>query len=301
MPPILLLLFNRPHHTRALLELLRPLQPERLYVHIDGPRPDREGEAEQVQESRRLVSEMIDWPCAVQSLYREKNAGLRAGVSGAIDWFFELETAGIILEDDVRPNADFFSYCKILLEKYADDERVMHIGGLNLAQAQTGSWPYSYFASRFVFVWGWATWRRAWKRMNLGLRGLDEFIEAGGLHAFLPTDRLAQRYILEKFRETRDRRNQSWAYAWFFSVLQQEGLCLTPRVNLVENAGVGEEAATHTTDAHRRFLVQTRPLAFPLVHPKELEVQIGIDQALFYVSQKPRTRLWLWALRRLFR
>jgi hypothetical protein len=54
---------------------------------------------ERVAEVQRLIREGIDWDCSLQTMFREANAGLRKGVPGAIDWFFEQEPWGVVLED----------------------------------------------------------------------------------------------------------------------------------------------------------------------------------------------------------
>ena len=86
--PVLVMAFNRPDHLQVLLARLREVQPPRLYVAVDGARPDREGEAERVQACRDLVS-TVDWDCEVQTLFQDANLGCGLGVSTAITWFFD--------------------------------------------------------------------------------------------------------------------------------------------------------------------------------------------------------------------
>ena len=124
--PILLLVFNRPEHTAALIDLLRNIRPSRVYVHADAAREQVSGESEKVMAVREMVAK-IDWQCNVQTLYRTENKGLRMGVSGALNWFFEQESMGIILEDDCLPDPTFFPFCAQLLERYAENETIMHI------------------------------------------------------------------------------------------------------------------------------------------------------------------------------
>ena len=65
----------------------------------DGPREGYLGEMEKINKVREIVTK-IDWSCEVKTLFREKNLGCKKGVSEAINWFFEHEEEGIILEDD---------------------------------------------------------------------------------------------------------------------------------------------------------------------------------------------------------
>ena len=85
--PVLFLIFNRPETTRQVFESIRAARPPRLYVAADGPRPNREGEAELCAEVRRMAT-AIDWPCDIKTLFREENLGCRRAVSEGISWFF---------------------------------------------------------------------------------------------------------------------------------------------------------------------------------------------------------------------
>lgn len=293
--PVLILVFNRPETTVRLMEVLQKVRPRRLYVHADGPRASRNGELERVEATKEVVRSMVDWPCEVQTLFRETNAGLREGVYGALNWFFEAEEFGIILEDDCIPDLSFFPYCEELLLRYRWDEMVMHISASNLAEDWTRPKPVDYHWTHFSLVWGWASWRRAWRKMDIGLSALDQF---AGMDSFLDS-RWAGAYMMDKFETTRARRNQSWAYAWFFSILLQRGYCILPSVNLVQNVGVGDLQATHTTKKNASAGRKAGSLSFPLRHPGQRRVQPELEMRLFYATQKSKFRLWIWYLLRL--
>ena len=104
-------------------------------------------------------------------MFRNENLGCGKAVSEAITWFFDQEEEGIILEDDVLPHSDFFSYCEELLEKYRDTEQVGFISGRNNLYGDRVS-DDSYFFSPINHVWGWATWRRTWKLYQFDIRNL---------------------------------------------------------------------------------------------------------------------------------
>lgn len=291
--PVLFLTFNRPQHTRVSLDRIREARPARLYVHCDGPRSHISGEAEKVAEVQAIIRDGIDWECTLVPLYRAENLGLREGVYGALNWFFDQEPLGIVLEDDCVPDLTFFRFCEEVLERYKDDEQIMHIGCSNLAEAVTADLAPSYLHSRFSFVWGWASWRRAWQKMSIDLDGLDTFERSGAIKTFV-NDPKAQAYMLDKFHVTKARQNNSWAYAWFFSILKNKGLCIVPKVNLVQNTGVGEPGATHTKGANEKARLRARSISFPLIHPAERKLDPVLEQLYFYVSQKGKLRLWIW-------
>ena len=65
----------------------------------------------------------------------------------AINWFFESESEGIILEDDCIPNIEFLPYCAELLKKYKDHKSIGCITGVNFQKYQKVS-DYSYYFSK---------------------------------------------------------------------------------------------------------------------------------------------------------
>lgn len=293
--PVLFLVFNRPRHTGVVLERIRQAQPSKLYIHADGARQHVAGEAEKVAEVRAVLDAGIDWECEVKAIYQRENQGLREGVCEALNWFFEAEPYGIVIEDDCVPDSSFFPFCEQLLERYADESQIMHIGGSNLAENWTQESEESYVFSRFSFVWGWASWRRAWQKMSPDLKGLTEFGQSGEIGQ-LVKDPKAQAYMLDKFRATQHRRNNSWAYAWFYSILKNGGLCIVPKVNLIQNVGVGEAGATNTTGRNEKAMIPAQSMPFPLVHPLHRQPDPHLETRFFYLSQKKEIRLWLWYL-----
>ena len=164
MPPVLLLMFNRPDLARQVFDSIRAVKPSRLYLSVDGARQGRPEELEAVQQCRALKDE-VDWDCEVKTLFQESNLGCGCGVRSGIDWFFENEERGIILEDDCKPHPDFFVFCSEMLDKYRDDTRVFSVAGFNELPV-TAFQGASYEFSVYNLIWGWASWRRAWRSQN---------------------------------------------------------------------------------------------------------------------------------------
>ena len=107
---VLFLVFNRLDTTKQVFEAIREAKPPRLYIAADGARETKAGEAEKVTAVRDFILKNIDWECDIKTLFREENLGCKYAVSGAIDWFFDNEEMGIILEDDCLPSQSFFGF-----------------------------------------------------------------------------------------------------------------------------------------------------------------------------------------------
>ncbi len=270
--PILFIVFNRPDTTRVVLERIKEVQPSHLFIASDGPRSSKPGEAEVVKAVRQMVVDAVTWPCEVKTLFRDNNVGCKMGVSGAVNWFFENVEEGIILEDDCVPDVSFFEYCQTLLNKYRADERVMHIGGTNFQNGKKRG-SGSYYFSKYNYIWGWATWRRAWHKYDSTMSGYREFKEKD-LPMLLPNNALRKSW-LKKFDLVFTNKLDTWDYQWTYSIWKERGLCVVPNVNLISNIGFGE-GATHTKSKNVVSAMATSTIV-PLVHPPMVAIDVAAD------------------------
>lgn len=240
--PILLIVFNRPDTTRLVLNAIRKVRPQQIFIAADGPRKNFPNDRKKCEETRDLIN-LIDWACDVKTLFHTDNLGCKRSPVSAINWFFENVDEGIILEDDCLPDKSFFYYCRYLLNEYRDDKRIMTIAGTNLL----GEWNSQFQDYHFTYhmqVWGWATWKRAWNYFDVDIKLWKiQYIKER------VKDMLAN-YSLYKlkekiFNEITTKDIDVWDYQWLFSNVIQSGLTIIPSVNLISNIGFGTDA-THT-------------------------------------------------------
>lgn len=275
---VALLVFNRPEPTALVFDAVRRARPSRLLVVADGPRSDRPGETERVAAVRRVVEE-VDWPCAVEYNYAERNLGCRDRVASGLSWVFDRAEEAIILEDDCLPDATFFSYCAELLDRYRDDERVGTISGCAF-HPHPERVRGDYYASRFHHIWGWATWRRAWRGYDASMHEWPAFRERE-LRRVFPVwqERWYWRRLLDR---TYSGALNTWDVQWFFHNLRARRLSILPRTNLITNIGAGPDA-THTV-ADSEWLGRPRgSVTGPLRAPGRLEPDATNDA---YVSRR---------------
>ena len=245
--PVLFLIFNRPETTYRVFEAIRAYQPEELFIAADGPRLHKEGEKALCEEVRR-VADLVDWECKVHTLFRTENLGCKYAVSGAIDWFFSQVEEGIILEDDCLPCPDFFRFCEEMLHRYRNEEKVMHIGGTNVQDGiRRGKADYYY--SRIAHVWGWATWRRAWRHYDVEMRDFPAYFRnKKDWNLFEGGKYMQWRFLLLFFRTWQNSPCfNTWDWQWNYALIKRKAFSIIPNVNLVSNVG---GTSTHTVDPH---------------------------------------------------
>ena len=127
---VLLIFFTRADVFEKCFEAVRAVKPRRLLLWQDGPRENRPDDIEKIEKCRK-IAENIDWDCEVHKCYNEKNYGCDPSTFYAHKWAFSIVDKLIVLEDDVVASSDFFRFCKELLDKYENDERIARICGMN--------------------------------------------------------------------------------------------------------------------------------------------------------------------------
>lgn len=279
---VLFIIFNRPNTTKKVFEVIRQAKPPKLYIAADGPRQDRESEYIVCDETRKIATK-VDWDCEVKTLFREKNLGCANAVSGAINWFFEQEEEGIILEDDVLPVSTFFEYCDELLVKFRNDYRIGMISGCNLVWNKIEI-KYSYLFSIYNHIWGWATWRRSWKYYDITMKDWPEWRESGNLEKLSggnkPFVSFWKRWMDIAYAGLSNSRDSQWHYTCW----KNGWINVLPKYNQTFNIGFYSDAggATHPIGDVPQYIIksQPKPLEFPLVHPQDLVVNNYADKLI---------------------
>lgn len=285
--PVAFFIFNRPSTTLKVFEVIRNVKPTELFIIADGPRVNNDSDNNLCFETRN-IAEKIDWDCKVYKDYSDNNLGLRRRISSGLNRVFEKVEKAIILEDDCVPHPSFFRFCDELLTYYIDDEKIMSISGGNFLPYKNFS-NYSYWFSSFIFVWGWATWRRAWKNYNDDLREWPELKRGDHLYKILK-DKKSVKYWNTILQEVYEEKINSWAYRWQLSCWQKNGLAILPSVNLVTNIGFGSEATNTKGPGRKSAVFTSEEIAFPLKHPPNIERNEDLDMLVTKKKHRFSTR-----------
>jgi len=300
---VVLTVFNRPELTARVFSAVAKARPARLYVIADAPRANRPGEAEQCAAARNVV-ERIDWNCDVAMNYSDVNLGPRRRLSTGINWVFEREQAAIILEHDCLPDQAFFPFCEQLLDKYHDDQRVMHIGGNNYL---FGRVPIkdSYCFSSITHQWGFATWRRSWQLYDVDMKAWPMLRNSSLLPKALLGDKQCEEYFANILDQTYAGAIDTWDYQWLLTCWHNDGLAVIPRTNLVSNIGFGKDALNCGDVYDTLSNLRTEPMRFPLRHPSQVVRNREADQFVIERILVPsnrrqmnRRRNWFSSLRK---
>lgn len=287
--PVLYLVFNRVDETIQSFEIIKKAKPPRLYIAADGPRSSVPGEVKVCNDVRNIVTN-VDWDCEVYTLFRENNLGCKTAIIDAIDWFFKNEEQGIIIEDDVIPNMEFFPFCDILLEKYNKNDKIKAINGFNQFGQEVIS--NSYFYSRGFYPWGWATWRSRWKNYkgnNIDVSRLDDgeipdIYDKAAIEGVKFNLNIINKGILD-----------TWDYQMVYMIMTQKGYVVTPFANLTSNIGVN---GAHSTNNQNIFFKYGKISIDNLQYPIRIEDNQNMNKKLWqeykeaYLSVKIKSLLF---------
>ncbi len=182
-------------------------------------------------------------------MIRKKNLGCKIAISEAINWFFQQEELGIILEEDLLPSKAFFQFCDYALEKYKNNKTIMMISGTNYLGENIKS--NKYFFSEHFLIWGWATWRRSWKLYD---------VEMNDWKKITVKKQIERRYNKKEYIFLKDRFNSffedysdTWDIQWYFNCIYNKGLTVMPEANLVKNIGV---EGTHSDKFYKTLFLE---------------------------------------------
>jgi len=272
--PIAFFLFNRPDLAEIVFSSIAKARPKKLFVVADGPRFAEEADA--CQQSRTVIED-VDWECEVVTDFSETNLGCKKRISSGLNWVFSEVEEAIILEDDCLPAPSFFNFCEACLDRYRDDERIMMVSGNNFQRGWRNGQD-SYFFSKYVHIWGWATWRRAWQHYDVDMTTWPDYKKAGRIRSICE-DPWEQKYWTDVFDATFDGRVDTWDYQWCYACWSRGGLSILPSHNLISNIGFGPNA-THTNQHPDLAALPTVDL-WDIIHPRSVARDKEADRYTF--------------------
>ena len=286
--PIVLITFKRADTVLRILERVKNVQPQKIYILSDQGRNAEE--IAMVNKCRASVELAIDWPCTIIKNYAKENRGVHANIGLGAKWVFEREKYAIFLEDDNLPEISFFDYCRELLLKYEDDSRILWICGTNYLGKYEPDNNASYMFTRHLLPCGWASWANKfnkWYDAELSL--INDNYVVNELKQTYVDERLYKQQLDSIFREqrriNRGQRFASWDYHMALTIRANNLLGIAPCNNQIKNIGVdglsthgGNDMANIMT---KRFCgMESYPLQLPLTHPKTVLVDSKFEKRI---------------------
>lgn len=246
LAPIVLFVYNRPHHTLKTLESLKNndlADQSQLFIYCDGAKQKSSAqELEQIRLVRKIVKEQ-KWCGTVTVFESETNnthpVNLVQRVTEIVDKYGRI----IVLEDDLVLGKGFLKYMNEALELYEKEEKVMYISGY-LPPILKKNLPETFFVQNFS-NWGWGTWKRAWDKFMPDAKDIIARIKTPEQIKRFNMDGSINHYML--LERCAEGPWKYWDVRWFGTVVVNNGLILHPKKSLVRNIG-HDKSGMHCDD-----------------------------------------------------
>jgi hypothetical protein len=276
LAPIALFVYNRPEHTRRTLNSLQKnlLSDEsRLFIFSDGAKTP--ADQAKVDEVRQLISDVSGFK-SVKVIKGKENKGLANSIIAGVTQLVNDYGKVIVFEDDLLLSKSSLQYFNEGLTKYANEEKVMHIGAY-MFELDDKSIPETFFY-RIATSWGWATWARAWNDFEPDVDKLINQFDKQKINRFSIDGTMN---FWKQMQEFKAGKNNSWAIRWYASIFLKGGLTLNPAHSLVHNIGHdGTGVHSNIEDTYKVKISQKQIKKFPTEIKENEKAHIAIRNFL---------------------
>ncbi|MFC4209979.1 sugar transferase [Pedobacter lithocola] len=276
LAPIALFVYNRPKHTERTIKFLQQnnlAAESRLFIFSDGAKTKQD--EEKVAEVRAIINK-TDGFKSVKVIERKTNAGLANSVIAGVTQLINDYGKVIVFEDDLVTSPHTLTYFNEGLTRYANDEKVMHIGAY-MYPLKHEELPETFFY-RAATSWGWATWARAWKNFEPDIDTLIKQFDGKKKSAFAIDNTMN---FWKQMQEFKSGKNNSWAIRWYASIFLKGGLTLNPSQSLVNNIGHDGTGVHSGINDIYNVIINPKPITeFPAVIEENLEAYQTIKKFL---------------------
>lgn len=234
--PVLYITFARPEYASQSFAAIKKAQPKKLYFYSNKARAEKPDEIRRNEEVRSYIKQ-IDWDCEVKTWFREEYVDVYTSLWGAMDWLFDNEPMGIVLEEDCVASGAFFHFCDQLLPKYKDNKKIWIISGDNYTPEASPK-DVDYFFANSAHIYGWASWADRWKLLD---RRLEKWNEVTWSKRIKYSGSLLQAwwgwYRMKEIYHKIDTKNP-WDFIFGFNKILNDGVGIVPKENLVTDIGI---------------------------------------------------------------
>ena len=241
MTPIIIFGFNRAESLRRAAEALlanAEAAESDLFVFVDGPRKDKAGETEKVNEVRKCAESIRGFKSLTCS-FSEQNKGLAPSIISGVTQVINQYGRAIVVEDDLVVSKSFLRYMNEMLDKYESDDRIMQVTGFGCKIKKPADYSWDVYLNERSNPWSWGSWKDRWDTVDWEVRDFPEL--KGSLKKQLAFCKRGSD-LYSMLRDYMDGKNSSWWIRFNYSMFKQQRYAVCPIRSLVRNEGFTKEA-----------------------------------------------------------
>ncbi len=247
--PILVTAFDRPHSLEKLIDSVLSQNHGPIYIHCDGPRGNFDTK---VFETRAHIMKLHDQGLVKAFFLQDDNLGLMDAMHHALDWFFEINDHGIILEDDLILNYPALEEAeKLWISVQASRNATVFSLGNPLPFKVSSNMENSYWYSNFFVSYAWGTSREVWKNSKRSMAEFD-FTKIA-IFMRLNFGRFVswrfRKFMLHELSKEQDGRKKC-SFAWRFTLdqISNNHLSIISTLNRIGYTGFGSSSTNTKGD-----------------------------------------------------
>jgi hypothetical protein len=264
--PVLVIGYARKSTLIGLVEVATSSNVSAIYISIDGPKNES---VKRIQDDILETLALYQKKCLIpiRILRRSENLGAGAAVVAAIDWFFNLEEEGVVLEDDLVVDQTFFQYVSEVLPKVRSDSHILSISGTRLLPSS----ELQPSLTSYPLAWGWATTRDKWMVMRSLI-----FKRSSPLR----NHNSVKEWIFWKTGKRRALNSyiDAWDIPLAEGMVSANYFTLVPPINLVSNVGF-DSSATHT-------ITPEWPLNLPRLQNYSAPISLNLEASVLFANDQ---------------
>ncbi|MDO6764803.1 glycosyltransferase family 2 protein [Agarivorans sp. 1_MG-2023] len=230
--PVVVFVFNRPHHTKKVFEALSQCvnaDSTELYIYADDARTQQD--SEDVILTRKNIRKVTGFK-SVSIFESSKNLGLADSIIRGVTEVVRKHGKIIVLEDDIIVAPNFLTYMNDCLNFYRDKKGVWQVSSYSYAPMV--NMVDSKCLLPITNCWGWATWADRWEHFE---RNPLELIKSFNKQQCYEFDLQGRFNFWEQVKANYSGRTKTWAVFWYATVFKNGGLTVYPRDVYSENIG----------------------------------------------------------------
>lgn len=265
LAPIILFVYNRPEHTRKVIEglLLNPEATESdLFIFADGPKETMSADGlKQLKEVREYIHTIKGFK-GIHIEESESNKGLANSTIYGCSKVINKYGCMIMLEDDDIPSPFFLSYMNRCLIKYKDDKQIWCISGyIDNEHVLPVENSDDIFLVNRPSSWGFGTWKRCWDKVIWDIETLKGIFShqsiVSGFAKWGGGD--FPEIMFSLFHG----KSSSWSIRYNFAAYLNSAQTILPNKTLVENIGC-DGSGTHCGKIEFRLQKMNRDVKLPV-------------------------------------
>lgn len=241
LSPIAVIAFNRADTLKTTLASLaaNPMAEQSdVFIFIDGPRMNKEGEGEKVDQVK-AVAKAVSGFKSVTIKISEQNKGLAKSITGAATELLNQYGTVIVIEDDLYLSPSFLTYMNTMLQAYKNDERVMQVTGYSTKIRHSEQYHCDHYLTHRAHSWSWATWKDRWETVDWEVKDFEELAASKEKRKAFCEYGSDLYKMLDGWKAGR---NNSWFIRFNYSMHKQGRFSIAPIQSLVRNDGFGDDA-----------------------------------------------------------